>query len=131
MIDMHLEARMPLGDLPEHRNRVSGYEKTQTQVRFFARFPEPVEGAVGQPCLLMRFAEAVAKSEHGGRAFAPARDDVLAIRALQVEIAKDAELVGMAPRRFDGVSVDRLAECAWRVDHRAIHSRRFHLRQRI
>src|SRR6185295_17024815 len=100
---------MPLGDLPEHRDCAARHEQAEAEVRLLARLPEPVERAVGQPRLLMRLAEAVAESQHSRRALAPVRDDVLAIRAPEIEMAEYAELVRVAPYRFDSVGVDRVA----------------------
>src|SRR4029453_3434090 len=56
-----------------------------------ARPPEPVERPVGPPGLLLRLVEGEPEPEHA-RPLAPARDDLLAIRAEQVEVAQDAEL---------------------------------------
>ena len=58
-------------------------------------------------------------------------DDVLAIRAFEVEMPEDAEFGGVQARRLDGENVDRLAERAGRMDHRAIDPGRGHLGQRI
>ena len=95
-----------------------------------ARLPEPVERAIGPPGLLMRLVEGEPKPEHA-RPVTPARDDLLAIRAFQLEMSEDAELVGMRTHRLDGEHVDRLAERAGRMDHRAIDAGRGHLGQRI
>ena len=45
-------------------------------------------------------------------------------------MSEDAELVGMAAYRFDGVGIDGFAQRAGRMDHRAIDPGRFHLVQR-
>ena len=58
-------------------------------------------------------------------------DDVLAIRAFEVEMPEDAEFVRVQAGRLDGENVDRLAERAGRMDHRAIDPGRGHLGQRI
>src|SRR5262249_52006726 len=131
VVDVHLQPRMPLGDPAENRHGAAGHEQSQPQVRLLARFPEPVERTVGDPRLLVRIAEAVAESEHGGRAFAPVRDDVLSVRAREIEMAEDAEPVGVPPGGFYCISIDSLAERAWRMNHRAVDARRLHLGQRL
>src|SRR5688500_16640350 len=78
----------------------------------------------------MRLAERVPEAEHA-RTLAPAGDDLLAIRALKIEVSEDAEFVGMPPYRLDRVLVDRLTERARRMNHRAVHAGRRHLRERI
>src|SRR5712664_3953899 len=78
----------------------------------------------------MRLVEREPEPEHP-RPIAPARDDLLAIGALEIEMPEDAELVGVPAHRFDGENVDGLAERAGRMDHRAIDPGRGHLGQRI
>jgi hypothetical protein len=58
-------------------------------------------------------------------------DDILAIRALEIEMPEDAEFVRVEAHRLDGKNVDCLAERAGRMDHRTIDSGRGHLGQRI
>src|SRR5262249_18861008 len=79
----------------------------------------------------MRLGEAVAEAQHSRRALAPARDDILAIGALEIEMPEYAELVRVAAHRFDGVGIHGIPERARRMDHRAIDPGRFHLRQRL
>ena len=78
----------------------------------------------------MWLVEDEAKPEHA-RPLAPAGDDLFAVRALQIEMSEDAELVGMLAHRLDGEDVDGFAERAGRMDHRAIDPGRGHLGQRI
>src|SRR5437870_9712237 len=74
----------------------------------------------------MWLVEGEAKPEHA-RPLAPAGDDLFAVRALQIEMSEDAELVGMLAHRFDSEDVDGFAERAGRMDHRAIDPGRGHL----
>src|SRR5262249_26941722 len=76
-------------------------------------------------------AERIAETEHARRALAPVRDDFLAIRALQIEVPEDAELVRVAPHRLDRVGVDGIAKGTRRMDYRAIDPGRLHLRERL
>ena len=109
---------MPLGDLPECRHVFPAGEETDAQVRLLASRPEPVERAIGPPRLLMRLVEGKPKPEHA-RPFAPMGDDLLAIRALEIEMPEDAEFVRVQAHRLDGELVDGLAERAGRMDHRS------------
>src|SRR5881296_2028187 len=78
----------------------------------------------------MRLVEREPEPEHP-RPIAPALDDLLAIGALEIEMPEDAELVGVPAHRLHGEHVDRLAQRAGRMDHRAIDPGRGHLGQRI
>ncbi len=78
----------------------------------------------------MRLVEGEPEPEHA-RPLAPVGNDVLAIRALEVEMPEDAELGRVSAHRLDGQHVDRLAERAGRMDHRAIDAGRSHLGQRV
>src|SRR5262245_51905403 len=129
VIDVELQARMALGDLRQRRHLASG-EQPDREPLALARLPEPVERAVGPPGLLLRLVEREAEPEHA-RPLAPARDDLLAIGALQIEMSEDAELVGMLANRLDGLHVDRLTERARRMDHRAVDTGRRHLGRRV
>src|SRR6266850_2103671 len=111
---------MPLGDLRQRRH-VSAGQEPDGQPRPLASLPEPLERAIGPPRLLTRLVEGEPKPEHA-RPLAPMGDDVLAIRALEVEVPEDAEFVGMPADRLDGENVDRLAE--WRAIHRALQATR-------
>src|SRR5581483_7247984 len=90
MVDMQLQPGMPLGDGSERRDVAAG-EQPDRKRRLLGRRPEPVERAVGPPRLLVRLVEGEAEAEHA-RALAPVRDDALALRAREVEMAEDAEL---------------------------------------
>src|SRR5262249_39102976 len=105
-------------------------EEPDGQPLALARLPEPVERSVGPPGLLMRLIEREPEPEHA-RTLAPARHDLLAVRAREIEVAEDAELVGVRSHRFDSEHVDRLAERARRMDHGTIDPGRGHLGQRI
>jgi hypothetical protein len=129
VIDVQLQGGMPLGDLLQRRH-VSPGQETDGQSRLLARRPEPVERAIGPPRLLVRLVEGEPEPEHA-RPLAPAGDDALALRALEVEVPEDAELGGVLAHRFDGEHVDGLAERAGRVDHRAIDAGRGHLGERV
>src|SRR5262245_7975934 len=78
----------------------------------------------------MRLVESKPEPEHA-RPLAPAGDDLFTVRALEIEVPKDAELARVQARRFDRLSVDGLAEGAWRVDHRAIDTGGGHLGERV
>ncbi len=117
---------MALGGLPECRHGLPVHQETDAQVRFLARRPEPVGRAIGPPRLLTRLVEGEAESHHA-RTLAPARDDLLAIRALQIEVPEDAEFVGVQAHCLDSVTIDRLTERAGWMDYRAIDSGRGHL----
>ncbi len=80
VVDVHLQARMPLGDLPECRDVRPAGEETDAQVLLLARFPEPVERAVGPPRLLVRLVEACSGSRACPATLAPVLDDLLAVR---------------------------------------------------
>src|SRR3981081_176989 len=103
MVDGGLEAGMALGDLAQSLHVAAG-EQTDRIALLLAGVPEPVERPVGPPCLLLRLIECEAKAEHA-RALPPVLDDLLAIGSLQMEIAEDAELVGVMLHRCDGDSV--------------------------
>src|SRR5712691_8278955 len=120
---------MPLGDLRQRRHVPAGQEP-DGQAGPLASPPEPVERAIGPPRLLTRLVEGEPKPEHA-LPLAPMRDDALAIRALEVEMPEDTELVGVPAHRLDGENVDGLAERARRMNHRAIDPSRGHLGQRI
>src|SRR5215218_10214927 len=113
MVDMQLEAGMALGDVPESRHVAAG-EQSNRQFLAFAGGPEPVETAVGPPAFLVRLVEGEAEADHAGP-LPPVPDDLLAVRRLQIEMAENAELVGMRPGGLDRLHVDRLAERAGRV----------------
>src|SRR5262245_65501284 len=114
MVDVELEPRMALRDLLE-RVHVAAGEKPDRQSRLFASGPEPVERTIGPPVLLMRLVESKTEPEHA-RPLAPAGDDFFSVRALQIEMPEDAELVRVQPHRLDCLGVDGLAEGAWRMD---------------
>lgn len=57
------------------------------------------------------------------------RDDLFAIRTLQVEMAKYAESVGMRLHGLDGLHVDVVAQGARGMQHRAIDTGDRHLGQ--
>src|SRR5262249_419726 len=81
--------------------------------------PEPVNGAIRPPALLMRLVKREAKAEHA-RPLPPILDDVLLVRRLQIEIAEDAEPARIRLYRFDRLNVGRFAERAGRMDDRSI-----------
>src|SRR5262249_55020469 len=112
------------------RRHVLAGEQPDAQIRLLAGGPEPVERAVGPPRLLVRLVEGEPETEHA-RALAPVRDDLLAVGTLEIEMPEYAELVRMLAHCVDGLDVDRLAERAGRMDHRAIHAGRGHLGERI
>src|SRR5262249_45980941 len=84
MIDVELQTGMPLGDLGQCGHVAAG-EEPDRELRLLARRPEPVDRPVGPPRLLMRLVEGEPKSDHA-RTLAPASDDLLAIRTLEVEV---------------------------------------------
>ena len=120
---------MPLGDLAERRHVAAG-EEADRQFLALAGLPEPVERAVGPPALLLRLVEGEAEAEHAGP-LAPIAHDLLAVRRLQIEMAEDAELVGMRLDRLDGELVDLLAQRAGRMNDRGIDAGLGHLLQRV
>src|SRR5262249_27897703 len=61
----------------------------------------------------------------------PIADDLLLVGGFEVEMAEDAELVGMRLDRLDRLDVDRLAERRGRMQHRRIDPGFFHLGQRV
>ena len=79
---------------------------------------------------LMRLVEGEPETEHA-RPLPPVPDDLLAVRRLQVEIAEDAEFVGMGFDRFDRLHVRPLAEGAGRMDDRRVDPGLGHLLQRV
>ncbi len=130
VVDVHPQAGMPLGDAAEDLDVGAGGEQAHDQPRLLRRLPEPVERAVGPPGFLVRLVEGEAETEHA-RALAPVGDDLLAIRALEIEMPEDAEFVRVLAHRLDGVSVDRFSKRAGRMDHGAIDPGRGHLGERI
>ena len=59
----------------------------------------------------------------------PIGDDLLTIRAIEIEVPENAELVRVLACRLDGQRVARFAVRARRMDHRAVHAGRGHLGQ--
>src|SRR5215831_11549836 len=78
----------------------------------------------------MRLVEGEPEPDHPG-ALAPARHDVLTVRALEIKMAQDAELARVLAHRLDSEGIDWLAERTRRVDHCAIDAGRGHLAERI
>src|SRR5215472_17043573 len=124
MVDVQFQSGMALGDFGESRH------EPDRQLLSLAGRPEPVERTIGPPALLMRLVEGEPKAAHAG-ALTPVLDDVLAIRALQIEIPEDAELVWMPADRLDRELVDLFTEGAGRVNHRRVDAVVSHLLQRV
>src|SRR5690348_13639860 len=112
---------MPLGDFSKRCNVVAARQQTDAQIVLFARLPEPVERTVSPPAFFMRLAEGESKSEHA-RPFTPVRNDIFAIRALQIEMSENAKFFRMQTHRFDCEFIDRFTERAGRMNHRAINT---------
>src|SRR5262245_28333967 len=129
VVDVELQARMPLGDLRQ-RGHLSAGQETDGKTFPLARLPEPVERAVTPPGLLLRLVEGEPEPEHA-RPLAPARDDLLAIRAQQIEVAENAELARVSLHGVEREHVHRLAERAGWVNDRAVDPGRRHLGQRV
>src|SRR3954454_2120358 len=108
MVDMDFEVRMALGDLAELLHMAAG-EQAHRVALLFAGAPEPVQRAVGPISLLVRLIERETKAEHA-RPRAPVADDLFLVRRLEIEMAENAELVGICLHRFDCLHVDGFAE---------------------
>jgi hypothetical protein len=78
----------------------------------------------------MRLVEGEPEAEHA-RALAPMRHDLLPVRALEIEMPEDAELVGMLLHRLHRVDVDRFAQRGGRMEHRGVDAGGSHLGQCI
>ena len=120
---------MALGD-PAEIGHVPAGQQADRQLLALAGGPEPVERAVRPPALLVRLVEREAETQHA-RPLPPVPDDVLAVRALQVEMPEDAELVRMRLYRLDRLHIDRFAQCAGRMNDRGIDPRLGHLLQGV
>jgi hypothetical protein len=129
MIDMEFQPGVALGD-PTERRHVTARKQPDRQAFPLAGGPEPVERTVGPPALLMWLVEREAETEHAGP-LAPILNDVLAVRALQVEMPEDAELIGVPAHRLDGQLVDLLAQRAGWMYHRCVDSGLGHFLQRV
>src|SRR6267143_4730552 len=62
--------------------------------------PQPVEGTVGEPGLRVPLVGIEPQAEHA-RPLLPVRDEVAAVRVVEVEPAHDRETVGVFAHRFD------------------------------
>src|SRR5262249_55524702 len=130
MVYMPFQAWMPRGNLRHRRHVLAAGEEADGKVLLLADGPEPVERAVGPPGFLMRLVEGEPEAEHA-RALAPVGHDLFAVGALEIEMPEDAELVRMLAPAVDRLHVDRLAERAGWMDHRAVDPCRGHLFQRV
>src|SRR6516162_6358367 len=89
VIDVQFQPGVALGD-PAELGHMSARHQADWQLLPLAGRPEPTNGAVRPPALLMRLVERKAKSEHA-RPLPPILNDLLFVPGLQVENAEDAE----------------------------------------
>src|SRR5262244_2699592 len=99
VIEDQLEVRVPPGDLGDLRQKVCRHHRDRQAGALGGR-PEPVDGAVGRPLLLLRPNEGEAASEHS-RALLPRVDQRAALWLVEGEVAEDREAVGMRAHGLD------------------------------
>jgi hypothetical protein len=100
VVDDQLQAGMPFRDPGDHRQELRD-EEGDGDARTLRRRPEPVDGAIGHPRLLVGAQEGVTEAEHAGTAL-PAVDQLAVLRLVELEAAHDREAVGVLARGVDG-----------------------------
>ena len=119
---------MVLGHLPDERQEVRR-EQGQRHAGALGGRPQPVQGAVGRPALLVRLQEHEAQPEHA-RLARPALDEAAALRPVERELAEDREPVGLLAGGLQRETV-RARVPSRRVDHRRGDARGIHLREQL
>src|SRR6185436_3962396 len=100
------------------------------QARPLRRWPQPIDGAVRQPCPLMWLVERKPQAEHSG-SLLPGIHESATLWLVEREAAEDHELLGMLAGRFDAELVRVRIPRRVRSEHGGIDPARLHFLERV